>query len=172
MGLKPIRAYKLATLVDQALSGDTEQPAPRRTTPARTIATFRGYRILLVEDNPVNQRVAQRLLQKLAADVILANNGAEALERLAEGGVRRRAHGLPDAGHGRLHRHRPHSRERSARRASASACPSSRSTANVMNEDREHCLAAGMDAHIGKPIVPTQLADCLSRLPGRQEGAA
>ena len=46
--------------------------------------TFRGHRILLVEDNPVNQRVAQRLLQKLAADVILANNGAEGLERLAE----------------------------------------------------------------------------------------
>jgi CheY-like chemotaxis protein len=36
-------------------------------------------------------------------------------------------------------------------------------TANVMNEDREHCIAAGMDAHLGKPIVPSQLADCLGR---------
>ncbi|HEY5264655.1 MAG TPA: Hpt domain-containing protein, partial [Steroidobacteraceae bacterium] len=36
-------------------------------------------------------------------------------------------------------------------------------TANVMSEDRENCIAAGMDAHLGKPIEPTQLADCLAR---------
>ncbi len=32
-----------------------------------------------------------------------------------------------------------------------------------MSEDREHCIAAGMDAHLGKPIEPAQLADCLAR---------
>ena len=52
---------------------------------ATPTARFRGYRILLAEDNPVNQRVAQRLLQKMAAEVVIANNGAEALERIAEG---------------------------------------------------------------------------------------
>jgi two-component system sensor histidine kinase/response regulator len=36
-------------------------------------------------------------------------------------------------------------------------------TANVMSEDRENCIAAGMDAHLGKPIEPAQLVDCLSR---------
>ena len=36
-------------------------------------------------------------------------------------------------------------------------------TANVMSEDRENCIAAGMDAHLGKPIEPAQLIDCLSR---------
>jgi CheY-like chemotaxis protein len=36
-------------------------------------------------------------------------------------------------------------------------------TANVMSEDREHCIAAGMDAHLGKPLEPSQLADCLGR---------
>jgi two-component system sensor histidine kinase/response regulator len=36
-------------------------------------------------------------------------------------------------------------------------------TANVMTEDRESCLAAGMDAHLGKPIEPAQLVDCLRR---------
>ncbi len=45
-------------------------------------------------------------------------------------------------------------------------------TANVMSEDREHCLAAGMDAHLGKPIVPSQLADCLERYLGGHYGAA
>jgi HPt (histidine-containing phosphotransfer) domain-containing protein len=42
-------------------------------------------------------------------------------------------------------------------------------TANVMTEDRERCLAAGMDAHLGKPIVPSQLADCLARYLGHQQ---
>ena len=36
-------------------------------------------------------------------------------------------------------------------------------TANVMSEDRENCIAAGMDAHLGKPIEPAQLIDALSR---------
>jgi len=36
-------------------------------------------------------------------------------------------------------------------------------TANVMSEDRESCIAAGMDAHLGKPIEPAQLVDCLCR---------
>jgi two-component system, sensor histidine kinase and response regulator len=36
-------------------------------------------------------------------------------------------------------------------------------TANVMSEDRENCIAAGMDAHLGKPIEPAQLIDCLGR---------
>ena len=41
-----------------------------------------------------------------------------------------------------------------------------------MSEDREHCIAAGMDAHLGKPIVPSQLADCLGRYLGVRQGAA
>jgi CheY-like chemotaxis protein len=36
-------------------------------------------------------------------------------------------------------------------------------TANVMSEDREHCIAAGMDSHLGKPIEPAKLIDCLDR---------
>jgi HPt (histidine-containing phosphotransfer) domain-containing protein len=39
-------------------------------------------------------------------------------------------------------------------------------TANVLSEDRERCLQAGMDAHLGKPIVPSQLADTLARCLG------
>jgi two-component system, sensor histidine kinase and response regulator len=44
-------------------------------------------------------------------------------------------------------------------------------TANVMSEDREQCIAAGMDAHLGKPIVPSQLADCLGRYLGGNKAA-
>ncbi len=81
--LKPIRAALLATLVDQVLTGKTPHAPLRQFLRRRRLQTFRGNKILLVEDNPVNQRVAQRTLQNLSAEVIIANNGAEALERIA-----------------------------------------------------------------------------------------
>ena len=139
--------------------------ATETTVPIRTITTFRGYRILLVEDNPVNQRVALRLLQKLAADVTLANNGAEALERLAEGGIDAV---LMDCQMPVMDGFTATARIREMEREAGlgKRLPIIALTANVMTEDREHCIAAGMDAHIGKPIVPTQLADCLSRYLG------
>jgi signal transduction histidine kinase/CheY-like chemotaxis protein len=164
LGLKPIRAYKLAVLIEKAIAGDSGQPA-EVPVPARNVTALRGYRILLVEDNPVNQRVALRLLQKLAADVTLANNGAEALERLAEGGIDAV---LMDCQMPVMDGFTATARIREKERLEGHGkrLPIIALTANVMNEDREHCLAAGMDAHIGKPIVPTQLADCLNRYLG------
>jgi CheY-like chemotaxis protein len=123
--------------------------------------TFRGHRILLVEDNPVNQRVAQHLLQKLGADVTLANNGADCLERLAEStyGVVLMDCQMPVMdGFTATRRIRESELQSGAKRLPIIAL-----TANVMSEDRESCIAAGMDAHLGKPIAPAQLIDCLNR---------
>jgi two-component system, sensor histidine kinase and response regulator len=114
-----------------------------------------------VEDNPVNQRVAQRILQKLSADVTIANNGAEALERIAAGSFDAV---LMDCqmpvmdGFTATQRIRELESGRGAKRLPIIAL-----TANVMSEDRERCIAAGMDAHLGKPIEPAQLIDALSR---------
>ena len=161
IGAKPIRAAKLAILLGSVLRGE----APRLTADPeqpRVVPTYRGRRILLVEDNPVNQRVAQRALQKLSAEVTLANNGAEALERLAEGrfdavlmdcqmpvmdgfAATRAIRALELSKGGGAH------------------LPIIALTANVMSEDRERCLAAGMDAYLGKPLEPTQLGHCLDR---------
>jgi PAS domain S-box-containing protein len=163
VGLKPIRAAKLATLLEQVLSGEaprlTDTSAAPRSTP-----TLAGRRILLVEDNPVNQRVAQRLLQKLAAEVTVANNGAEALERLAEGkydAVLMDCQMPVMDGFTACAHIRAIERERGYGRIPIIAL-----TANVLSEDRERCVVAGMDAHLGKPIVPNQLADCLARYLG------
>ncbi len=169
IGLKPIRALKLAMLMDKVLSGN----APLLVSPApgpQASPTFRGHRVLLVEDNPVNQRVAQRLLQMLAAEVTIANNGAEALERIAEGAFDAV---LMDCQMPVMDGFTATARIREAERQSGlrKRLPIIALTANVMSEDREHCLAAGMDAHLGKPIVPSQLADCLSRyLVGNKAG--
>ena len=160
VGLKPIRAVLLANLVDQVLTGKTPH-APNIKTSQRALTTFRGNKILLVEDNPVNQRVAQRILQNLAAEVTIANNGAEALERMAAANFDAV---LMDCqmpvmdGFTATQRIRESELSRGTKRLPIIAL-----TANVMSEDREKCLAAGMDAHLGKPIETAQVIEALSR---------
>ncbi|HMK85896.1 MAG TPA: PAS domain-containing protein [Steroidobacteraceae bacterium] len=167
IGLKPIRAFKLAMLLDNVLSGTSSRVA-HTSVAARPHAPFQGYRVLVVEDNPVNQRVAQRLLQKLAAEVTLANNGAEALERIAETPFDAV---LMDCQMPVMDGFTATARIREAERQSGSGTrlPIIALTANVMSEDRAQCIAAGMDAHLGKPIVPSQLADCLGRYLGENK---
>jgi PAS domain S-box-containing protein len=161
VGFKPMRGSKLVDLLMGALTGEAPQRcAPE--VPVTPVATYRGRRILLVEDNPVNQRIAQRMLQKLALDVTLANNGAEALERLQEASFDAI---LMDCqmpvmdGFTATRR----IREREAAEDIGRHMPIIALTANVMTEDRENCIAAGMDAHLGKPLEPSKLADCLGR---------
>jgi two-component system, sensor histidine kinase and response regulator len=161
VGLKPIRAAALIALAEQVLTGHVTRKLLQLPV-APTNPTFSGHRILLVEDNPVNQRVAQRLLQKLAADVTLANNGAEALERLAEStydAVLMDCQMPVMDGFTATRR----IREAEHRSGRGKRVPIIALTANVMSEDRESCIAAGMDAHLGKPIEPSHLVDCLSR---------
>jgi two-component system, sensor histidine kinase and response regulator len=160
IGLKPIRAVQLASLIDQVLTGKV-QYAPNLKSSPQAKATFRGNKILLVEDNPVNQRVAQRILQNLAAEVTITNNGAEALERIAAAtfdAVLMDCQMPVMDGFTATRRIRELESTRGTKRLPVIAL-----TANVMSEDRENCVAAGMDAHLGKPIEPAQLIETLSR---------
>jgi two-component system, sensor histidine kinase and response regulator len=161
IALKPLRAGTLTALLDRVLTGSLQRK--QKFTPVRQATpTFSGHRILLVEDNPVNQRVAQQLLQKMSAEVTLANNGAEALERMAEtvfDAV------LMDCQMPVMDGFTATRRIREFERHSGRGkrMPIIALTANVMSADRESCIAAGMDAHLGKPIEPAQLIDCLNR---------
>jgi PAS domain S-box-containing protein len=161
IGAKPIRAAQLAHLLDGVLAGESPRLAAAPVE-RQAVQTFQGRRILLVEDNPVNQRVALRTLQKLAAEVTLANNGAEALERIAETtfDVVLMDCQMPVMDGFTATRR---IRERESREGLGIHLPIIALSANVMSEDRENCMAAGMDAHLGKPLEPTQLADCLGR---------
>jgi CheY-like chemotaxis protein len=117
-------------------------------------------RILLAEDNVVNQKVALRILDKLGYRADIASNGLEALEALE-----RQAYDVVlmdvqmpemdglDASR-RIHERWP---EDSRPRIIAM-------TANAMLEDREACFAAGMDDYVAKPVRPDELAEALSRV--------
>jgi PAS domain S-box-containing protein len=161
IGHKPVRASKLADLLTSVFTGESPR-LPSDPVRRSTIASFRGRRILLVEDNVVNQRVAQRVLQRLAAEVTLANNGAEALERLAESTFDAV---LMDCQMPVMDGFTATRmiREAERQKGTGARLPIIALSANVMSKDREHCIAAGMDAHLAKPLEPSRLADCLAR---------
>jgi len=160
IGLKPINAHVLSNLIEEVLTGKTAHTTLRKAA-ADSTPTFPGARILLVEDNPVNQRVARRMLQKLGAQVTVANNGEEALQRLKPGSfdvVLMDCQMPVMDGFTATRRIRELEQRRGSTRLPIIAL-----TANVMSEDRENCMAAGMDAHLGKPIELQQMIDTLSR---------
>ena len=94
----------------------------RRRRHPDAIASIRGARLLVAEDNEINQQVAREILESAGFVVDLANNGLEALEKVRSRPVRRGAHGHPDARDGR-----PAGRPRSCGATAGSAtCRSSR----------------------------------------------
>ena len=110
---------------------------------------FSGYRILVAEDDPLNQEVSALLLSDASLKTDLANNGQEALEMAGNGGY---ALILMDV-------QMPIMNGLDAARAirrlpGMSEIPILAITANAFNEDRDACLAAGMNAHVSKPIDP------------------
>jgi PAS domain S-box-containing protein len=163
---KPIRGTALARLILKVLGGETQSPLLIQTAPVLTV-TFSGKHILVVEDNPVNQRVAQRLLEKLGTTVVVVGNGAEALHRLALGhfdAVLMDCQMPVMDGFTATRR----IRETEQRLGGERHLPIIALTANVMSEDRERCVAAGMDAYLSKPIDSAQLVACLRRYLDRE----
>jgi CheY-like chemotaxis protein len=122
----------------------------------------RGVRILLVEDNEVNQQVAREILESAGAIVRIANHGGEALEILA--GTEQpppfdvvfmdlQMPEMDGFTATRLLRAKPELRE----------LPIIAMTADVMTESTQQCLEAGMNDHVGKPIHPDVLFATLAR---------
>jgi signal transduction histidine kinase/ActR/RegA family two-component response regulator len=131
--------------------------------PTATVSTIspptEGHRILLVEDNEVNEKVAVRFLEKLGYSVDVARNGREGVDAWARGG-----HDLilMDCQMPVLDGYEA-TREIRAREAGESHIPIVALTANTMKNDDVKCKEAGMDDHLGKPLDRDLLARCLAR---------
>lgn len=122
-------------------------------------AQARELRILLVEDNIINQEVALGILSclELAADV--ANNGLEAIEKLNDGHERGQAYDLilMDCQMPEMDGYEATRAIRSGKTSDANI-PIIAMTANAMKGDKEKCLSIGMDDYISKPIDPQKLS--------------
>jgi signal transduction histidine kinase/CheY-like chemotaxis protein/HPt (histidine-containing phosphotransfer) domain-containing protein len=165
---KPVMSDDLSAVMATALEGCRSADTPELLPALPSANGICGsLRILLAEDNPINQRFAVCLLERYGHEVVVTSNGKEALTVLAqqpfdlvlldvqmpemdglETSVAIRAREQEQGGH----------------------VPIIAMTAHAMADDRERCLQAGMDAYLTKPVRPQELFETIANL--IPEGAA
>ena len=156
---KPVRASQLYNALVRLVATVVETPEAAEIVADGKQATS-SLRILLAEDNAVNQMVALRLLERLGYGADVASNGLEALDALE-----RQPYDvvLMDVQMPQLDG--LDASRRICERWPATARPRIIAmTANALPEDREACFAAGMDDYVAKPIRPDELAEALKRV--------
>jgi PAS domain S-box-containing protein len=165
--IKPVKQADLLQVILRAL-GVAAPAGPPVAAERPTEPLGRPLRILLAEDNPVNQKVMVNLLEKEGHAVTVAGNGREALAALypsdsppAIGGSRRFDVVLMDVQMPELDGLRVTQAIRERERAAGDHLPVIALTAYALKGDRERCLEAGMDSYISKPIRPTELREAL-----------
>ncbi len=157
--IKPIRKPELLSAILTAL-GQAPADAVRSAGKAKDPEPIgSGLRILLVEDNRINQTVALRMLEKMGHQAVLANNGLEALEQLSskEFDLVLMDVQMPEMD-GLTATKQIRAMEKDTGRHIAIVAM----TARAMRGDREICLAAGMDAYLSKPIDREELGKHLA----------
>lgn len=167
---KPVRQAHMLRAV-ATLTGRTNGLAQPTVGPEAVLPPVKStLRILVAEDNVVNQKVAVRMLQKLGCTVEVAANGVEALAALAE---RPFDLAFMDCQMPEMDGFEATGEQR--RREAAGArprIPIVALTANAMQGDRERCLEAGMDDHITKPVTLAALQAVRERVAGSAAPAA
>ena len=153
---------------EEAIAADPEgEPAPADAE-ARVVAV-QGRRVLVAEDNRVNQRLARAFLERMGCDVDVAENGAEAVylvQTEAYDVVFMDCHMPEMDGYEATGAIRDWERSHGAAAGRPAHLPIIALTANALRGDRDKCLEAGMDDYLGKPVKQEELQAVLERWSG------
>ena len=162
--IKPVYQAELKAAILRSVESIGERPTVPDVTAARLRQqTGLGLDVLLVEDNPVNRKVAVRLLEKQGHTVVTANNGREALEVLDR--LRWKVDLiLMDVQMPEMDGYQTTAAIRDRESATGGHVPIVAMTAHALDRDRERCLAAGMDAYLSKPIQTDKLYELIERM--------
>ncbi len=162
---KPTNDSNLYDALITVIMGEDAELVTRHTlqgshrTPAK-MGTFPGARVLLVEDNPVNQKVARIMLENLRCSVELANNGREAVE-MSEN----ISYDLifMDCQMPEMDGYEAAQKIRQRESTGNIHIPIVAMTAHAMGEAREKCIDAGMDDYISKPVQSNVLSQTMKK---------
>jgi PAS domain S-box-containing protein len=190
--LKPVSPSLLFDAIMHAMGEDVHILSPgdhNKEQVADDLTNIRGARVLLVEDNEINQQVAQEILESIGLIVSLANNGEEGVNAVKENdydvvlmdiqmpvmngyeatrAIRKwesvSANADTDVWETKVRGQRTEIRGQKAEgRTQASNIPIIAMTAHAMAGDEEKSLKAGMNGHVAKPIDPDQLFATLQK---------
>jgi CheY-like chemotaxis protein len=164
---KPVRQAELRRAVSEVLGVRKTPVAPDQPVPqSRSL----DVRVLLAEDNVVNQTLAVAMLKGFGCEIELGKNGLEAVNAFESGSfdlVLMDCHMPEMDGFAATAAIREMEQARGARRTPIIAL-----TANAMEGDRERCLAAGMDDYLSKPFKHSQLQEAVARWTVRARSVA
>jgi len=156
---KPVRRAALASTLSSVVTGKWTDARPRTHTLDMHMATQFPLRILLAEDNSVNQKVADKMLARLGYRIDIVGNGAEALDA-----IRRQPYDVI-----LMDLHMPVLDGLEASQAIQRLGPRAERpyivalTASALEEERRRCFAAGMDDYVSKPVAMERLVAALRR---------
>ena len=167
---KPVSQSELLDAILLTLGEDQTGPhaAPREPSPL-AVSVDRPLRVLLAEDNAVNQRLAVRLLERHGHQVVVAGNGKEALHALRDTKFRGFDLILMDIQMPEMDGLEATQAIREHEAQSCGHVPIIAMTAHAMKGDRERCLAAGMDGYVSKPVRPEEFFAEILRCTSRTE---
>ena len=155
---KPVRREDLVRAIQDAREATPAVSGHRSGAAEGQTPRVSGLRVLLVEDNAVNQMVAESLLARRGFSVVLAGNGREGVEAFQRA---RFDVVLMDIQMPVMDGFEALAAIRALERSSGRRTPVIALTAHAMKEDRDRCLAAGMDDYVSKPIEATRLLEII-----------
>jgi len=170
--VKPVTKSMLLDALVGVFTAATHETPAVAVEPGEAGCRLAGLRVLLVEDNEINQQIACELLTGVGAQVEVANHGREAVDRLLRGPVPPAYDVvLMDLQMPEMDGYQATALIRAEARFAG--LPVIAMTAHATPEERQHCLDAGMNDHVPKPIDPTQLFETLRRYtPARRAAEA
>ena len=167
--LKPVSQSDLLDTISRALQFPfSKEISTARATQLSIPESSRSLRILVAEDNPVNQKLATKILQKMGHRVTVVGDGKKAVETLGQGTFDLV---MMDVQMPVMNGFEATQTIRAQEKHSGKHIPIVAMTAHAMKGDRERCLEAGMDGYVSKPIDLQDLYHAIEGLvPASNEG--